>query len=375
MSQAAQTAAAAAVRPCEYKVGKVLGEGTYAKVKMAYHIKTGQAYACKIFNKQLMHGREHMVLNEINILKKVSQGHPNLIGLIDYFESANNLYLIMELCSGGELFYRICNRGHYFEADAARIVRTICDAVAYLHDANIIHRDLKPENLLFRTPDEDSDLMIADFGLARCLESEAFPMLTTTCGTPGFMSPEILQRKPYGKAVDLWAIGVIAYFLLVGYTPFDRNTTAEEIQAIVSGDWTFSPKEYWAHVSETAKDFIRHLLKLDPNERLTARQALEHPWLAPYAPAVPAAPPAAPVPVPVTATETAHSAPAAPNAATRGMAPGDLLPHIRANSKSAADKFRSAVRTMQAASHWAKLLGAPAVNLPMPVEEHLPAAQ
>ncbi|KAJ3370372.1 hypothetical protein GGF31_004203 [Allomyces arbusculus] len=354
------TEAQPAIRPCEYKVGKVLGEGTYAKVKEAFHIKTGKAYACKIFNKKLMVGREHMVLNEIKILKQVSQGHPNLISLVDYFESANNLYLILEYCRGGELFYRICNKGHYYEHDAANIVRTICDAVAYLHDQNVIHRDLKPENLLFRTADEDSDLMIADFGLARCLESDSYPLLTTVCGTPGFMSPEILQHLPYGKPVDMWAIGCITYFLLVGYTPFDRNSTADEIQAIIAADYAFTPEEYWVHVSDTAKDFIRGLLMLDPNERMTARQALEHPWLVQYAPRA-----------------TARDLSVDP--AQEALAPGDLLPHIRANSKSnAGDKLRKAVRAMQAAAHWSHILGVEPINpndLPMPVDEHLPTIE
>ncbi|KAI9184340.1 Calcium/calmodulin-dependent protein kinase type I [Blastocladiella emersonii ATCC 22665] len=345
-----------AVRPCEYKVGKVLGEGTYAKVKEGFHIRTGEPFAIKVFSKALLKGREHMVLNEISILKQVSQGHPNLISLVDYFESSNNLYLVMDLCRGGELFYRIVNRGHYYEQDAAMIVRTIVDAVAYLHDKGIVHRDLKPENLLFRTEAEDADLLIADFGLARCLESESYPLLTTTCGTPGFMSPEILQRLAYSKPVDMWAIGVIAYFLLSGYTPFDRNTTVDEIQAIIRADYAFEPKEYWTHVSDVAKDFIRGLLKLDPNERMTARQALAHPWLASLPP---------------------KGGAAAATAAAGAVTPSDLLPAIRANSKSlgAVDKLRKATRTIQAAAHWSKLLGIEHqahAQVPMPVDEELP---
>ncbi|ORZ38739.1 CAMK/CAMK1 protein kinase [Catenaria anguillulae PL171] len=336
----------------EYKVGKVLGEGTYAKVKEAFHIHTGEPFACKIFNKKLMAGREHMVLNEINILKTVSQGHPNLIGLVDYFESANNLYVIMEIAKGGELFYRICNKGHYYEHDAAQIVRTICDAVAYLHDKGIVHRDLKPENLLFRTEDEDSDLLIADFGLARCLESDSYPLLTTMCGTPGFMSPELLERRGYSKPVDMWAIGVITYFLLSGYTPFDRNTTVEEIQAIINADYAFEPAEYWTHVSETAKNFVRGCLKLRPEERLTAREALAHPWLAN---------------VPLKGSQQNLVAANSAN---------NLLPNIRENSRSATDKLRKAVRTMQAASHFAKLSGQDPTALPqvpMPVDEPMPS--
>ncbi|KAL7748262.1 Calcium/calmodulin-dependent protein kinase type I [Sorochytrium milnesiophthora] len=329
----------AAVRPCEYKVGKVLGEGTYAKVKEAFHVTTGKPYAVKIFNKQLMHGREHMVLNEINILKQVSSGHRNLVSLVDYFESANNLYLVTEVCRGGELFYRICQKGHYTERDAAQLVRTIVSAVAYLHEKGIVHRDLKPENLLFKTPDDDSDLLIADFGLARCLESDAFPLLTTTCGTPGYMAPEILQRQSYGKSVDMWAIGVITYFLLSGYQPFDRDTTAAEIQAIISADYAFEPKEYWTGVSEVAKDFIRRLLKIEPSERMSAKQALEHPWLD------------------MTTHDKTAAGVATPTPATApGADQSNLLPKIREHSRAASQaRLRRAFRAINVAKMWSRL--------------------
>lgn len=268
-----------ALRPCDYKVGKFLGEGSYAKVKEAYHIGTGKFYAVKIINKQLMEGREHMVLNEINILKKVSQGHPNLLQLVDYFESINNLYLVTELCQGGELYRRVAEKGFYHESQGIRIIRAIVDAVSYLHAQGIVHRDLKSENILFKTPEEDSDIMIADFGLSRCLESEKYPLLTTLCGTPGFMSPELLQGKAYGKPVDMWAIGVIVYFILSGYAPFDRDSTAEEIEAIMEADFAFTPTVFWDTVSENAKDFIRKLLEPDVDKRMTAEHVLKHPFL------------------------------------------------------------------------------------------------
>ncbi|KAJ1502735.1 hypothetical protein HMI55_002768 [Coelomomyces lativittatus] len=177
------------LRPCEYSLGRFLGEGSYAKVKEACHIKTGKFYAAKIINKQLMLGREYMVLNEINVLKKVSHGHPNLLQLVDYFESINNLYLVTELCHGGELYTRISEKGCFIESQGRRIIRTIVSAVSYLHEHGIVHRDLKSENILFKTLEEDSDVLIADFGLSKCLESEKYPLLTTLCGTPGFMSP------------------------------------------------------------------------------------------------------------------------------------------------------------------------------------------
>ncbi|KAL5639984.1 hypothetical protein ACGC1H_006525 [Rhizoctonia solani] len=266
--------------PCQYRTGKTLGSGTYAVVKEAVHIKTGKYYACKVINKKLMEGREHMVRNEIAVLKKVSSGHKNIVTLHDYFETAHNLYLVFDLCTGGELFDRICAKGNYYEADAAELVRTIMLAVQHIHDAGIVHRDLKPENLLFRTKAEDADIMIADFGLSRVMDDDKFTLLTEVCGTPGYMAPEIFKKAGHHKPVDIWAMGVITYFLLCGYTPFDRDTQQQEMEAIIRGDYRFEPAEYWANVSETAKDFVRYCLTIDPNKRPTAAQALEHKWLA-----------------------------------------------------------------------------------------------
>ncbi|KAH7362290.1 calcium/calmodulin-dependent protein kinase [Plectosphaerella cucumerina] len=268
------------VQPCRYKVGKTLGAGSYSVVKECVHIDTGRYYAAKVINKRLMAGREHMVRNEIAVLKKVSMGHQNILTLVDYFETMNNLYLVTDLALGGELFDRICRKGSYYESDAADLIRATLSAVAYLHDHGIVHRDLKPENLLFRTPEDNADLLIADFGLSRIMDEEKFHVLTTTCGTPGYMAPEIFKKTGHGKPVDIWALGVITYFLLCGYTPFDRDTDFEEMQAILSADYDFRPTEYWRGVSDHAKDFIRRCLTIDPSKRPTAHEALQHKFVA-----------------------------------------------------------------------------------------------
>lgn len=220
------------------------------------------------------------VRNEIAILKRVSMGNQNILTLVDYFETMNNLYLVTELALGGELFDRICRKGSYYESDAAELIRATLAAVAYLHDHGIVHRDLKPENLLFRTPEDNADLLIADFGLSRIMDEEQFHVLTTTCGTPGYMAPEIFKKTGHGKPVDMWALGVITYFLLSGYTPFDRRSDFEEMQAILNAEYKFEPVEYWRGVSEHAKDFIRQCLTIDPNRRMTAHDALRHPFVA-----------------------------------------------------------------------------------------------
>ncbi|EIN14529.1 Pkinase-domain-containing protein [Punctularia strigosozonata HHB-11173 SS5] len=320
--------------PCQYRTGKTLGSGTYAIVKEAVHIKTGKYYACKVINKKLMEGREYMVRNEIAVLKRISSGHANIVTLHDYFETAHNLYLCFDLCTGGELFDRICAKGNYYEADAAALVRTILNAVKYIHDCGIVHRDLKPENLLFLTKAEDSNIMIADFGLSRIMTEDKFNLLTEICGTPGYMAPEIFKKVGHGKPVDIWAIGVITYFLLCGYTPFDRDTQQEESEAIMAGDYKFEPEEYWANVSPMAKDFVSYCLTVDPNDRPTAEQALAHGWLA---------------------DEKPHFVPD-PESPTGG--PTDLLPNMQ-KAFNAKKTFRKAVlgmmamkrMTMGAASH------------------------
>lgn len=209
-------------------------------------------------------------------------GHQNILTLVDYFETMNNLYLVTDLALGGELFDRICRKGSYYESDAADLIRATLSAVAYLHDHGIVHRDLKPENLLFRTPEDNADLLIADFGLSRIMDEEQFHVLTTTCGTPGYMAPEIFKKIGHGKPVDVWALGVITYFLLCGYTPFDRDSDFEEMQAILNADYSFTPFDYWRGVSDHAKDFIRRCLTIDPNKRMTAHEALQHPFVAGY---------------------------------------------------------------------------------------------
>ncbi|KAM0787282.1 hypothetical protein ACM66B_006515 [Microbotryomycetes sp. NB124-2] len=267
------------VVPCKYRIGPTLGQGTYAVVREVVSIETGKYYACKVISKRLMKGHEKMIINEIKVMEGISKGHPNILTLVDYFETVNSLYIVTDLCKGGELFARICEKRYFRENDAAKLVQTICSAVEYLHKKGVVHRDLKPENLLFESQDEDSKLMVADFGLSKIVDENTYSTLSTTCGTPAYMAPEIFSKRGYGKAVDMWAIGVITYFLLCGYTPFDRESQAAEIEAVCKADFAFEPDEYWKHVSDTAKDFINKLLTVDTSKRLTASDALSHSFL------------------------------------------------------------------------------------------------
>ncbi|KAK9694552.1 Calcium/calmodulin-dependent protein kinase type I [Basidiobolus ranarum] len=220
------------------------------------------------------------IRNEITILKRISQGHRNILSLVDYFETVENVYLVTDLAVGGELFDRICEQGCYYEKDAAEVARTITSAVAYLHEHGVIHRDLKPENLLFRANDEQADLLIADFGISKIIEDDTCSnSLKTMSGTVNYMAPEVMNGVGHGKPVDMWAIGVIAYILLCGYFPFTGSSENEELHAILNGKYSFTPGEYWNDISDNAKDFIRRLLVVDPEKRMTVKEALEHPWL------------------------------------------------------------------------------------------------
>lgn len=314
----------ASLSACEYKTGRTLGQGSYATVKEAVHISTGVRYAVKIISKKLMAGKESMIVNEIEVLKKVSRGHANIVTLHDYFETPNNLYLVMDLCLGGELFDKICEKGHFYEEDAADLIRVVVDAVGYLHDQNIVHRDIKPENMMFRSTENERELVIGDFGLSKMMDPDTFNSLMTTCGTPGYMAPEVIRKTGHGKPVDMWSIGVLAFFLLCGYTPFDGNSGPEEMHQIFNAQYSFDPI-YWDHISLEAKDFIRSCLLVNPQSRLTARQALSHPWLA-------------------QSQLRAHGMPNPSPASANSI---DLLPNVR-QAFNAKKTFRRAVDTVRA---------------------------
>ncbi|CDQ75262.1 unnamed protein product [Oncorhynchus mykiss] len=183
----------------------------------------------------------------------------------------------MQLVSGGELFDRIVEKGFYTEKDASTLIRQVLDAVDYLHKLGIVHRDLKPENLLYFNPQDESKIMISDFGLSK-MEGSG-DVMSTACGTPGYVAPEVLAQKPYSKAVDCWSIGVIAYILLCGYPPFYDENDSKLFEQILKADYEFDAP-YWDDISDSAKDFIGSLMEKDPAKRFTCDQALRHPWIA-----------------------------------------------------------------------------------------------
>ncbi|KAH8050623.1 serine/threonine kinase [Aureococcus anophagefferens] len=200
--------------------------------------------------------------------------HPNIIKLYNFYEEKKMFYMVIELMEGGELFERIVKKTFYNEKEARDLIRILLDALAYLHHRHIVHRDLKPENLLLKSPYNDFDIKLADFGFAKKVNGKS---LDTQCGTPGYVAPEILKGAKYGTEVDMWSCGVIVYILLGGYPPFHDDNHAILYRKIKAADYTFEP-QYWDQVSDDAKDLIKKMLVVDPDKRLTADQALRHPW-------------------------------------------------------------------------------------------------
>jgi len=203
--------------------------------------------------------------------------HSHIVQFVDWFESRDKYYIVTQLATGGELFDRICEQGKFTEKDASQTILQVLDAVDYLHSKNVVHRDLKPENLLYLTTDPDSDLVLADFGIAKMLDAKD-EVLTTMAGSFGYAAPEVMQKKGHGKPVDMWSLGVITYTLLCGYSPFRSENLQDLIDECTNAKVIFHER-YWKDVSEDAKNFIRHLLQPNPDDRVTSSQALQHPWL------------------------------------------------------------------------------------------------
>uniref|UniRef100_A0A4W3JQ04 Serine/threonine-protein kinase DCLK1 n=1 Tax=Callorhinchus milii TaxID=7868 RepID=A0A4W3JQ04_CALMI len=259
-----------------YKVGRTIGDGNFAIVKECIERSTNREYALKIINKSKCRGKEHMIQNEVSILRRVK--HPNIVLLIEEMDTPSELYLVMELVKGGDLFDAITSTNKYTERDASGMLYNLASAIKYLHSLNIVHRDIKPENLLvYEHQDGSKSLKLGDFGLATLVDGPLY----TVCGTPTYVAPEIIAETGYGLKVDIWAAGVITYILLCGFPPFRGYVPNDQdvlFDQILMGHQEF-PSPYWDNISDAAKELITMMLQVDVDQRYSAQQLLEHPWV------------------------------------------------------------------------------------------------
>ncbi|XP_073690134.1 calcium/calmodulin-dependent protein kinase type II subunit gamma isoform X13 [Garra rufa] len=260
----------------EYQLYEELGKGAFSVVRRCVKKSTGQEYAAKIINTKKLSARDHQKLErEARICRLLK--HPNIVRLHDSIAEEGFHYLVFDLVTGGELFEDIVAREYYSEADASHCINQILESVSHIHQHDIVHRDLKPENLLLASKMKGAAVKLADFGLAIEVQGDQQAWFGFA-GTPGYLSPEVLRKDPYGKPVDIWACGVILYILLVGYPPFWDEDQHKLYQQIKAGAYDF-PSPEWDTVTPEAKNLINQMLTINPAKRITADQALKHPWV------------------------------------------------------------------------------------------------
>ncbi|XP_068054616.1 calcium/calmodulin-dependent protein kinase type II subunit gamma isoform X11 [Anomalospiza imberbis] len=260
----------------EYQLYEELGKGAFSVVRRCVKKNSSQEYAAKIINTKKLSARDHQKLErEARICRLLK--HPNIVRLHDSISEEGFHYLVFDLVTGGELFEDIVAREYYSEADASHCIHQILESVNHIHQHDIVHRDLKPENLLLASKCKGAAVKLADFGLAIEVQGEQQAWFGFA-GTPGYLSPEVLRKDPYGKPVDIWACGVILYILLVGYPPFWDEDQHKLYQQIKAGAYDF-PSPEWDTVTPEAKNLINQMLTINPAKRITADQALKHPWV------------------------------------------------------------------------------------------------
>ncbi|XP_067010994.1 calcium/calmodulin-dependent protein kinase type II alpha chain isoform X2 [Anabrus simplex] len=259
-----------------YDLKEELGKGAFSVVRRCVQKSTGLEFAAKIINTKKLSARDFQKLErEARICRKLQ--HPNIVRLHDSIQEEHFHYLVFDLVTGGELFEDIVAREFYSEADASHCIQQILESVNHCHQNGVVHRDLKPENLLLASKQKGAAVKLADFGLAIEVQGEQQAWFGFA-GTPGYLSPEVLKKEPYGKPVDIWACGVILYILLVGYPPFWDEDQHRLYAQIKAGAYDY-PSPEWDTVTPEAKNLINQMLTVIPSKRITASEALKHPWI------------------------------------------------------------------------------------------------
>ncbi|XP_045552520.1 caM kinase-like vesicle-associated protein [Salmo salar] len=265
----------------KYEMGQVLKAKEFCELCMAKDRQTNKVFVCKKFLKKDGRKVRKAAKNEILILKMVK--HPNILQLIDTFETRKEYFIIQELATGGDVFDWILDQGNYTERDASNVIKQVLEAVSYLHSLNIVHRNLKLENLMYYTENNHNKVVLRDFYLSKFENGS----ITEPCGTPEYLAPEVVARHRYGRPVDCWAVGVIMYILLSGNPPFYDETEEENTDLhnriifcrIVAGEFEFDAP-YWDDISVPAKELVCRLMEVDQMLRITAADALLHKWIA-----------------------------------------------------------------------------------------------
>jgi len=259
-----------------YELKEELGKGAFSVVKRCVQRHTGLEFAAKIINTKKLSARDFQKLErEARICRKMQ--HPNIVRLHDGIQEESFHYLVFDLVTGGELFEDIVAREFYSEADASHCIQQILESVNHCHSNGVVHRDLKPENLLLASKSKGAAVKLADFGLAIEVQGDQQAWFGFA-GTPGYLSPEVLKKEPYGKPVDIWACGVILYILLVGYPPFWDEDQHRLYAQIKAGAYDY-PSPEWDTVTPEAKNLINQMLTVNPAKRIRAEEALKHPWI------------------------------------------------------------------------------------------------
>lgn len=265
-----------------YDVVKEIGQGGFSKVYLGVDKETKKEVAIKIISKSGSQNEASEVKKEVIIQREFES--PYIVNIMAMAERADDFILVMEYVNGGELFDAIVNAGSFSESDAANMIQQVLVGLKLLHDNGVVHRDLKPENLLLSVDDKGkTTVKIADFGLSGLIDNTED--MKKFCGTEGYAAPEIVKNIDYDSSVDMWSLGVIVYILLSGFKPFDSDSPYELYQMVITADYEFFSPEF-DEISDEAKDFISKLLQPDPKNRMTANDALKHPWIIGNAPQV-----------------------------------------------------------------------------------------
>lgn len=259
-----------------YTFGRTLGAGSFGIVRYARDTATQEDVAVKIILKKALKGNEQFVIDELNLLQLLN--HPHIVGFRAWFESRDKFYIVTQLATGGELFERIVQQGRFTEHDALMVIVQMLEAIDYLHDQDIVHRDIKPENVLYLTEEPDSNIVLADFGIAKKLQLPN-EKLHSSAGSFGYAAPEVILGTGHGKPCDIWSLGVVTYTILCGYLPFRLENVQDFIAEVRHNNAVIFHADYWKDVSKDARRFIIKALQFDPSKRATAKELLSDAWL------------------------------------------------------------------------------------------------